>query len=72
MGGSNRNIHKRFGFGFSLSITDFIIPKPNKTTRIVSDFRQVNSKLVRTLFPISKISDIMQELEDFIWSSMLN
>ena len=43
----------------------FIIPKPNKTVRMVSDFRKVNSKLVRKPFPIPDIINIMQELEGF-------
>ena len=36
-----------------------IIPRPNKTVRIVSDFRKVNYKLVRKPFAIPKISGII-------------
>ena len=42
-----------------------IIHKPNGTVRMVSEFRELNANLIRKLYPISKISSIMQELEGF-------
>ena len=38
----------------------FIIPKPNGTVRMVSDFRKLNANLVRKPYPIPKISGIIQ------------
>ena len=49
-----------------------IIPKPNKTVKIVSGFRKVSSKLVRKSFLIPKIYGIIQELEGFKWASILD
>jgi len=50
----------------------FIIPKSNGTVRMVSDFRKVNTKLVRRPYPIPKISGIMQELEGFQFATALD
>ena len=50
----------------------FIIPKSNGTVRMVSDFRKVNTKLVRKPYPIPKISGIMQELEGFQFATALD
>ena len=50
----------------------FIIPKSDGTVRSVSDFRKVNTQLVRKPFPIPKISDIMQQLEGFSYASTLD
>jgi hypothetical protein len=43
----------------------FIIPKKDNTVRFISDFREVNKRLVRKPFPIPKISTVLQELEGF-------
>jgi len=50
----------------------FIIPKKNKTVRFISDFREVNKRLVRTPFPIPKISTVLQEMEGFTYASALD
>jgi len=49
----------------------FIIPKKNKTVRFISDFREVSKRLVRTPFPIPKISTVLQEMEGFTYASAL-
>ena len=41
----------------------FIMPKIDGTVRIITDFREVNKRLVRKPFPIPKISTVLQELE---------
>ena len=43
----------------------FIIPKKNGTVRFISDFRKFNAQLKHTLYPIPKISEMLQELEEF-------
>ncbi len=43
----------------------FIIPKKDKTVRFLSDFWEVNKRLVRKPFPIPKISTVLQEIEEF-------
>ena len=50
----------------------FILPKPDQTVRFVSDFREVNKRIVRKPFPIPKISTIMQELEGFTFATSLD
>ena len=37
----------------------FIIPKSDQTVRMISDFREVNKRLVRKPFPIPKISIVL-------------
>ena len=38
----------------------FIIPKSDQTVRFLTNFREVNKRIVRTPFPIPKISSILQ------------
>ncbi len=47
----------------------FIQPKKNKTVRFLTDFQEVNKRLVRKLFLIPKISTILQELEGFTYAT---
>ena len=43
----------------------FITPKKDKNVHFLTDFRDVNKCLVRKLFPLPKISTVLQELEGF-------
>ena len=50
----------------------FIQPKKNKTVCFLTDFREVNKRLVRKPFPIPKISTVLQELEGFTYATALD
>ena len=50
----------------------FIVPKQNQTLRFVSDFREVNKRIVRNPFPIPTISTVLQELEGFTYATALD
>ena len=50
----------------------FIIPKKNGTVRFLSDFREVNKRIIRTPFPIPKISSVLQEMEEFTYATALD
>eukprot|EP00804_Cyclotella_cryptica_P025222 CCRYP_010335-RA/>CCRYP_010335-RA protein AED:0.59 eAED:0.59 QI:0/-1/0/1/-1/0/1/0/208 len=50
----------------------FIIPKKDNTVRFISDFREVNKRLVRKPFPLPKISTVLQDLEGFIFATALD
>ena len=50
----------------------FIIPKKNKTVRFLSDFREVNKRIIRTPYPIPKISSVLQEMEGFSYATALD
>jgi hypothetical protein len=50
----------------------FIIPKKDKTVCFLSDFWEVNKKLVRKPFPIPKISTVLQEIEGFSFATALD
>jgi hypothetical protein len=50
----------------------FIIPKKNQTIRFLSNFWEVNKKLVRKPFSIPKISKVLQELEGFTCTTALD
>jgi hypothetical protein len=39
---------------------------------MISDFREVNKRLVRKSFPIPKISTVLQELEGFTFGTALD
>ena len=50
----------------------FIIPKTDQTVHIISDFTEVNKRLVRKSFPIPQISRVLQELEGFTFATVLD
>jgi hypothetical protein len=50
----------------------FIIPKKDKIIRFLSDFQEVNKRLVRKPSPIPKISTVLQEIERFSFATALD
>lgn len=50
----------------------FTIPKRNASLRFLTDFRQLNKNLIRKPFPLSKISEVLQELEGLIFATALD
>ncbi len=50
----------------------FIIPKKDLTVRTISDFRELNIRIVRKPCPIPKISTTLQELEGFTYATALD
>jgi hypothetical protein len=54
------------------ALPTFIIPKKDSTVRTISDFRELNRRIVRKPYPISKISTILQELEGFTYATALD
>ena len=57
---------------FEWASPSFIVPKKNITVRFLSDFREVNKRLIRKPFPIPKISVVLQELEGFTFATALD
>jgi hypothetical protein len=49
--------------------SSFVIPKKDLTVRTISDFRELNKKIVRKPYPISKISTTLQKLEGFTYAT---
>jgi hypothetical protein len=54
------------------ALPSFIIPKKNKTVCFLGNFQEMNKRLVQKLFPITKISMILQELEGFSFATALD
>jgi hypothetical protein len=54
------------------ALLSFIIPKKDKTVCFLSDFWEVNERLVRKPFPIPKISMVLQEIEGFPFATALD
>ncbi len=50
----------------------FIIPKKDSTVRTISDFRELNMRIVRKPYPIPNISTILQELEGFTYATVFD
>ncbi len=50
----------------------FIIPKKNRTVRFLSNFQEVNKRLVGTPCPIPKLSTVLQELQGFSFATALD
>jgi len=69
-----KEINKRVGIGVLKRQTSsewasptFIIPKKDMTVRTISNFRELNKRIVRRPYPIPKISTTLQELELMRW-----
>jgi hypothetical protein len=50
----------------------FIIPIKDSTVLTISDFTELNKRIVRKPYPIPKISTILQELEGFTYATALD
>ncbi len=50
----------------------FIVPKKDNTVWVVSDFREMNKRIVGKLFPIAKFSTVLQEIESFTYATTLD
>ena len=50
----------------------FIIEKKSGQVRFLTDFREINKRIVRTPWPIPKISDVLQELEGFAFATSID
>jgi hypothetical protein len=48
------------------------LSKKDKTVCFVSDFQEVNKRLIRKPFPIPKISKVLQEIEGFSYATALD
>jgi hypothetical protein len=53
-------------------LPSFIVPKKNNTVRFLSNFGEVNKRLIRKPFPIPKINTVLQELEGFTFATALD
>jgi hypothetical protein len=51
------------------ALPSFIILKKDRSVRFSSDFWEVNKRLVKTPFPIPKISMVLQEIEGFTFAT---
>jgi hypothetical protein len=54
------------------ALQSFIIPKKDKPVRFLSDFWEVNKRLIRQPFLIPKISTVLQEIEGFSFATALD
>jgi hypothetical protein len=50
----------------------FIIPKKNWTVRFISDFRKLNAQFRRKPYPIPRKSQMLQELEEFVFATFFD
>jgi hypothetical protein len=50
----------------------FIIPNKNSTVIFIYDFRKLNEMLKRKPYPIPKIAQMLQELEEFAYATSLD
>ena len=49
-----------------------MIAKMNGQVYFLTDFREVNKRIVRTPWPIPIISDVLQELEGFTFATSID
>jgi hypothetical protein len=61
----------RFESGSEWASPPFITPKKDRTVCFLTDFREVNKRLVRKPFLLPKISAVLQELEGFTYATAL-
>jgi hypothetical protein len=50
----------------------FIIPKKNGTVRVVSDFRELNSKIQQVFYSIPRIQDILISQNGFTYATSID
>ena len=50
----------------------FTIPKPFRSLKSLADFRELNKRIKIKPFPLSKINDMLQKLEEFLFATFLN
>ncbi len=50
----------------------FVIPKKDNTVRVVTNFQEVNKTIVRTPYPVPKISTVLQEMDEFTYTTSLD
>ena len=50
----------------------FTIPKPDSTLRSLANFIELNKRIKRKPFPLPKISDMLQQLEGFLYATSLD
>ena len=50
----------------------FIVPKKDQTLCFLSDFREVNKRIVRKPYPIPIFSTLLQEMKGFTFASALD
>ena len=50
----------------------FIIPKKTGDVRMITDLRELNKRIVRKPYPLPKIQDLLQKLEQFSYASALD
>ena len=50
----------------------FIIAKPNGQVRFLTDFREVNKRIIRKPFPLPKIAETLQQMEKFTYASAVD
>jgi hypothetical protein len=54
------------------ALPSFIIPKKDRTVHVISDFWEVNMRLVGKPCPIPKMSMVLQEIEGFTFATALD
>jgi hypothetical protein len=75
---SSRNLRDCVNWGYLRDSTiqnghcHLIVPKKNNTVHFLSNFWEVDKRLVRKPFPIPKISTVLQELEGFTFATALD
>ena len=52
--------------------TVFIIHKKEGTVRLITDYHRLNNKLVRNLYPLPRIGEIIQHMEKFQYATALD
>ena len=55
-----------------MGIANICYTKKDNTVRVVSNFREVNKRVLRKPFPIPKISTVLQELEGITYATALD
>ena len=50
----------------------FIIPKKDGTVRFITDFRKLNTMILRTPFPLPNIQETLTKLGNFTWATVID
>ena len=56
----------------STKYTVFMIPKKEGNERFIKDYREINKKRFRKLYPLPRIGETMHQLEGFQYATVLD
>ena len=62
----------KYSAAVSTKYTVFMIPKKEGTVRFIKEYREINKRLFRKLYPLPRIGKTIHQLEGFQYATVLD